>query len=153
MVKYKKDCTYCRIRKGELPTNLIYYDDKCFVILDIYPSQRGHMLVISREHYGNLLVTPDQLSNHMLVVAKKFSSKAKRKLNAPAIKLVVNTGKEAGQLVHHTHIHIIPHYSPILEYTTGPNPQITKAEAEKLLKALSEISNAHAFQNRNLDIL
>lgn len=141
------------IRNGELPTNLIYYDDKCFVILDIYPSQKGHMLVISRGHYENFLTTPDQISGHMSKIAKKFSKKAKAKLKATAIKLVVNIGKDAGQLVGHTHIHIIPHYHPVMRYTTGPNAEITKSEAEKVLRALSEVNNAHAFQNHNLDIL
>jgi len=151
MISGEKKCVYCKIKRGELPTNLIYYDDKCFVILDIYPSQKGHMLVISNDHYDNFLVSSDQLSMHMIKVARKFSRKAKQKLKATAIKLVVNIGKDAGQLIAHTHIHIIPHYYPITEYSIQPNPQISKAEAEKILKLMSEVSNVHAFQNHNLD--
>lgn len=153
MNKEEKECLFCQIRRGERPTNLVYYDNKCFVILDIFPSQKGHMLVISREHHKSFLVTPDPINDHDFKIAKKFAEKAKKKLKATGIKLVVNVGRDAGQLIEHTHIHIIPHYHPIVEYTTKPNPEITEKEAAKVLKLLSEVSNVRAFQHHNLDIL
>jgi histidine triad (HIT) family protein len=151
MVKDEKDCLFCKVKKGELPTNLIYYDDKCFVILDIFPSQKGHMLVISKDHHKNLLVTPDSINSHDFKIAKKFAKKAKDKLKATGIKLVVNVGRDAGQFVEHTHIHIVPHYHPVFKYTTDPNPKITEKDAKMLLKLLSEVSNVRAFQCHNLD--
>lgn len=147
----KEQCIFCKIRKGEIPTNLLYVDSKCFVILDAFPSQRGHMLVISRDHHQNFLETPDPLSAHMFKVAKKFARKAKLKLGATGVKLVVNIGKDAGQLVEHTHIHVLPSDHLIRQYSVGPNPKLSEKEAEKLVKLLSEISNAHAFEPHNLD--
>lgn len=151
MTKDDKDCLFCRIRRGEIPTNLIYSDDKCFVVLDIYPSQKGHMLVIPKDHSKNMFISSDPVNSHLLKVARKFGKKAMEKLKAPGVKLVINIGREAGQLIDHTHIHIIPHYHMIEEYSTGPNPQLSEKEARELLSLLSEIDNVHASQLHNLD--
>lgn len=150
-MKDEENCIFCRIRKGREPTNLLYVDSKCFVILDIFPSVKGHMLIISKDHHENFLTTPEGLNSHMMEVAKKFAIKAKAKLKAKGIKIVVNIGKEAGQLVGHTHIHVLPHHYLVKEYTVGPNPRITEKEAEEFVKLLSEIKNVRAFQTHNLD--
>ena len=43
-----KECLFCKMIKGEVPTNTIYEDDKIKVFLDINPVTNGHMLVIQR---------------------------------------------------------------------------------------------------------
>lgn len=142
-------CIFCRIRNGEEPTNLLLEDSKCFVILDVFPSAKGHMLVVAKKHYSSLLATPNPLSGHMLVIARRFAEKAKSKLNATGIKIVINIGRDAGQLVDHFHIHLLPFYHSTPD-EKSQHRMITKQEAEKLVKLLTEVNNAHAFQNRNL---
>jgi histidine triad (HIT) family protein len=144
-------CILCQVKNGKLPTNLLFEDKECFVILDIFPSTKGHMLVVSKKHYSNLLKTPNRLNTHMFEVAKRFSNKARKKLNATGIKIVINTGKDAFQFIDHYHIHIMPFYPRMrIRPREMNNKKITIREAERLVSLMSEVNNAHAFESRNL---
>jgi len=94
------------LAKGNSRT--LYEDRLCYVIPDRFPSQYGHLLVISKRHHENLLETPDGTARHMFIMAKKLSSRLKQKLGAKGVHIAVNIGKEAGQLIYHFHIHLIP---------------------------------------------
>ena len=144
-----EDCIFCKIKAGGMQTNLLYHDSKCFVILDMFPSQRGHMLVITKEHHVNLLDTPYALSSHLLKISKRFAKKAKEKLSASAVKIVVNIGRDADQLIDHTHMHVIPFYPKNAKHRT-PHERMEEKEATELMNLLSEVSNARAFQTRSL---
>lgn len=104
------DCIFCSVGKGP-SDNFLFNDDRCFAVLDKYPSDYGHALVISKRHYENMLVASDEDTAHMFSVAKKIASNSVKKLNAQGVNIATNTGKEAGQIIEHFHIHIIPRYS------------------------------------------
>ena len=143
------ECIFCKMIIGEMPANLLYNDSKCFVILDIFPSQRGHMLVITKEHRANLLDTSDALSGHLHIISKCFAKNAKGKLGASAVKIVVNIGRDADQLIDHTHMHVIPFYPKGSKQRT-PHEKMEEKEAAELIGLLSEVGNAREFQTRNL---
>ena len=48
------DCFFCKIAKGEVPTNTVYEDDDFRVILDIAPANPGHCLIIPKKHSANI---------------------------------------------------------------------------------------------------
>ena len=52
--KEGKECIFCSIRDGKAEGKMLYEDELCFVILDKYPLTRGHLLVISKEHYRDV---------------------------------------------------------------------------------------------------
>ena len=58
---YMNECVFCKIIKGELPTNKIYEDEKFFAILDIHPVNPGHSLLIIKNHYENIYEMPDEI--------------------------------------------------------------------------------------------
>ena len=49
-----KDCIFCKIASGEIPSTTLYEDDDFRVILDLGPASKGHALIIPKEHYRNL---------------------------------------------------------------------------------------------------
>ena len=55
------DCIFCKIIKGEIPCNKVYEDDKILAFMDISPNNKGHTLVIPKEHHETLLDMPDDL--------------------------------------------------------------------------------------------
>lgn len=103
------ECIFCNF--DEVKNRIFYKDDKCFVVADKYPSEYGHLLVISKEHYENILVAPDELVSHIFLVAKKMGSMLKEQLASDGIVIATNAGKEAGQIIYHLHIHVIPKYA------------------------------------------
>jgi histidine triad (HIT) family protein len=103
------DCIFCKIVRGEAPAWKVHEDDEFVVILDKYPASYGHLLVVSKEHYVNILDAPLEKAVKGFEIATKLA-KAWRELGAPAVNVVTNAGREAGQMVFHMHIHVIPRW-------------------------------------------
>ena len=104
------DCIFCKIIKGEIPSSMVFDDEKVVAFLDINPVHKGHTLVIPKEHYENLIKTPDEIVGEIWKVTKKIGKAVKEAIQADGINFGVNNGKAAGQEVFHTHIHIIPRF-------------------------------------------
>ncbi len=72
-----KDCIFCKIAAGEIPSATLYEDDDFRVILDLGPASKGHALIIPKEHYRNLYDIDDELASKAIVLAKKMVNKMK----------------------------------------------------------------------------
>jgi len=103
-----KNCIFCKIIKGELPSYKIYEDDIVLAFLDIAPVNPGHTLVIPKEHFTNTLETPDNVLKHISITTKKIANAILKAVGTDACNITMNNGKTAGQVVFHTHWHIIP---------------------------------------------
>ena len=99
-----EDCVFCKIVKGEIPSEMVLENEDFFVIKDISPKVAGHSLVISKEHYDDFVSMPRDLFEGMLETARV----AVAKLGAKNFNLVLNNGKDAGQVVGHLHLHVLP---------------------------------------------
>lgn len=106
----KKDCIFCKLAGGEIPTNTLYEDDIFRVILDQGPATRGHALILPKEHAENLYELSDETASKALVLAKRMAINMLDKLHCDGLNLVQNNGEAAGQTVEHFHIHLIPRY-------------------------------------------
>lgn len=104
------ECIFCKIVKGELPCAKIYEDDRILAFLDISPVNKGHILVIAKEHYDNSLETPDELLAEIAKVVKKIAFAQKEALGAAGVNFGINNGAAAGQVIFHTHWHVIPRF-------------------------------------------
>lgn len=104
-------CLFCKIVAGEIPCTKVYEDDTILAFLDIHPVNIGHTLVIPKAHHVNLYDAPDETLARMMQIIKKLSISVKTALNADGINIEMNNDAPAGQLIFHTHIHIIPRFS------------------------------------------
>ncbi|MFA6258847.1 MAG: HIT family protein [Candidatus Paceibacterota bacterium] len=102
------DCIFCKIISEEIPCIKIYEDEKILAFLDIKPVNIGHTLIIPKEHYKNIYETPEEILKEMISVSKRISVALKSALNADGINITMNNEPSAGQVVFHSHIHIIP---------------------------------------------
>ena len=99
------------IRDGQIPSTKIYEDDKCFVILDLSPVNKGHALVIAKEAVPTFTEIDADTLHHMIDVARKVDGKMREVLHADGTNIVINNGPVSGQEVPHLHIHVIPRFS------------------------------------------
>lgn len=106
-----EDCIFCKIVKGEIPSNKIYEDRDVLAFLDINPVNPGHALVIPKEHHKDLLSTPTELAQKLMSVVQKIAPAAMKAVDSDGFNLGVNCGATAGQVVFHTHLHIMPRFS------------------------------------------
>ncbi len=107
---YDDDCIFCKICKGEIPSNTIYEDDYFKAILDISPAAQGHTILISKTHAANLLELPDEYAEQALKAARKCAKALKEVLSCDGVNILQNNGEAAGQTVFHFHIHVIPRF-------------------------------------------
>ena len=104
------DCIFCRIVAGEIPSRRVYEDERTIAFMDINPGTRGHLLVIPRTHYQDVLsVDPGDLAA-TATMAKAMAQRVKDKLDADGVNLLNSCGRAAWQTVFHFHIHVIPRY-------------------------------------------
>ncbi len=104
----KDDCIFCKISQGNVDEKKIYEDDNFFSILDVNPEVKGHSLVISKNHFKNILEMPSSLGPELLDAIKKTSLILMKKYGAEGFNIINNNFEAAGQIVNHVHFHILP---------------------------------------------
>lgn len=103
-----EDCIFCKIARGEIPSQKILESENFFAIKDIHPKTQGHSLIISKKHYKTLLDMPSSLLGEFLETGKELALKLLKEEKADGFNLVINNYEVAGQLVPHVHLHILP---------------------------------------------
>lgn len=99
------DCIFCKIAKGEIPSNKIFEDEDFVVFHDIKPIAPVHFLIVPKAHIESLLsteVTHKDLLGKALLMAPKLALQ----LGLKGFRTMINTGREGGQEVFHLHIHV-----------------------------------------------
>jgi histidine triad (HIT) family protein len=100
-------CIFCQILARELPGEILYEDGDLAVIRDINPEAPVHLLIIPKRHFdsvNSLDETTSPIGGKMLLTARKM---AEAQGIQSAYKILINTGREAGQQVRHLHMHLI----------------------------------------------
>ena len=102
------DCIFCKIVKGDIPSNKIYEDDKVLAFHDISPEAPTHFLVIPKEHIrsaNDINEENSHIISHIFLVINKLV----RELNITetGYRIVNNCGKDGGQTVEHIHFHVL----------------------------------------------
>lgn len=131
------DCIFCKIARGEAPAWKVYEDNDVMVILDKYPASYGHLLVIPKAHYVSVVDAPMEVVEKSFRIAAEFA-KLWARLGAPGVNIVTNAGKEAGQIVFHFHVHVIPRWGNNLAWHGREEirEEVAKEVVEKLKNAL-----------------
>ncbi len=138
----KDDCIFCKLANGIIPTHSIYSDDDFNVILDASPANRGHALIIPKQHFDNLLEADDEVAAKIMPLAKKIANAVKRVTGCDGVNIVQNNGIAAGQTVFHLHVHVIPRFDDDQQKIGWKQMSFTDEEqaatADELKKAINE---------------
>jgi len=105
-----ENCIFCKIVNNEIQAYKLYEDQDCIVILDKFPNNIGHSLIIPKRHVKNIFELDDNLAAKILKLANKISSAMQKSLKPDGIHLLQNNNKGANQTVNHFHMHVIPRY-------------------------------------------
>jgi histidine triad (HIT) family protein len=128
-----EDCIFCKIVKGKIPSAKIYENDKILAFLDISPVNRGHTLVIPKEHHKDLFDLPDELAKEVMIGLKTVADAVNKGVAADGLNIGLSNGEAAGQVVKHVHFHIMPRFKddglrlwPGKEYAEGEMEAVRK---------------------------
>lgn len=106
----EKDCIFCKIASGEIPAATIYENSDFRVIMDVAPANRGHALIIPKEHFKDIFDIDAVTAGKVFSLATEVARAMKGVLNCDGMNIVQNNGTVAGQTVFHFHLHLIPRY-------------------------------------------
>lgn len=103
-----EDCIFCKIIKKEIPSTIIYEDDKVIAFNDVNPAAPIHILVVPKKHIETLLDVTDEDNELISYVYQVINKIAKEKRFANnGFRVIVNCGKDSGQEVMHIHFHVL----------------------------------------------
>jgi histidine triad (HIT) family protein len=101
------DCIFDQIASGKIPSEVVYQDETVMAFKDIHPKASVHVLIIPKKHIPSLSEMKKEdlpIVAHMMEVANTVAEQQGTK---GTFKLVINTGKEAGQVIMHLHMHLL----------------------------------------------
>ncbi|MCF7866706.1 HIT family protein [Candidatus Woesearchaeota archaeon] len=104
----KKNCIFCKIIAGEIPSKKVYEDKEFYAILDINPVTKGHILLMPKEHVQVMPQMQPPLVGSLAEAIQKISQKLLNSLNCKGTSVFIANGAVAGQKAPHFIIHIIP---------------------------------------------
>ncbi len=93
-----------------MPCVKVYEDAEVMAFLDIHPVNFGHTLIVPKAHYVNIADTPVDILGKLMAVVKKITPAILKATNTNSFNLGVNNGAPAGQVIFHTHFHVMPRY-------------------------------------------
>lgn len=106
----ESDCIFCKIIRGEIPCAQLYADDHVISFMDIGPVNRGHALVVPREHHATIFDMPARLGTHVTEAAQRVGRAIMAVTGAEGLNIFQNNFAAAGQMVFHVHWHLIPRF-------------------------------------------
>ena len=118
------NCIFCKLANGDIPTNSIYEDENFNVILDVSPIEKGHALVLPKNHYADIYEIPEAILAEAVKLAQKAIKHETPILGCEGYNVLQYNGEAAGQTVFHFHLHMVPRYkketdSSLLNWTAG----------------------------------
>jgi histidine triad (HIT) family protein len=102
------DCLFCKIVRGEIPSDVVADDDACLAFRDINPQAPTHVVVVPKRHHPDMaaLSTADPGLTGRLLATMAGVAQAEG-LSDGGYRMVFNTGAGAGQTVFHVHGHVL----------------------------------------------
>ncbi|KAL8516564.1 hypothetical protein ACS0TY_015001 [Phlomoides rotata] len=137
----ENDCVFCKIIRGQASALKLYEDDECLCILDMFPLCHGHSLIIPKSHYPSLDATPPSIIGSMCSKVPLISNAVMKATGCDSFNVLVNNGAAAGQVIFHTHIHIIPRNAHDCLWTSESirrRPLKQDQEASQLVDSIRE---------------
>lgn len=103
-----ENCIFCKIVRGEIPSEALYEDERCYAFHDIEPQAPVHVLIVPREHIARVAETEptdEALLGHLLWVGAQIARR--ERIADGGYRLVINNGVHGGQAVEHLHVHLL----------------------------------------------
>jgi len=102
------ECIFCKIINKELPSKIVYQDEKVLAFEDIKPKAPVHLLIIPKKHIPSidqLREDDKELIGELSLVARRLAKEYR--VSGTGYRLIFNVGKDAGQTIDHLHLHLL----------------------------------------------
>jgi ATP adenylyltransferase len=121
-------CVFCRALAGpdgsagasQAPDNLIVFrGHTCFVILNLYPYNNGHLMVVPNRHISSLAPATDEELGEIIELTRRAELALTEAYTPQGLNMGINLGKPAGAgVLDHVHMHIVPRWNGDTNFMT-----------------------------------
>jgi len=132
------DCIFCKIANGDIPSATVYEDELFRAIMDISPANKGHVIILPKNHAANVFELSEEEAAKAFVVAKKVAAGVKAVTGCDGVNILQNNGEAAGQTVFHFHVHVIPRFKGDTVSVGWKQGEYADGEAAELAKKIVE---------------
>lgn len=101
-------CIFCKIKNKEIPSKIVFEDERIVAFNDANPQAPVHILLIPKEHFASLNDIPEEkkdILSHLLLKARQIARQ--EGISKNGYRIVLNTEKDSGQEVFHVHFHLL----------------------------------------------
>ena len=102
-----KDCIFCKIVSGEIPSRKVYESEQVLAFDDIQPVAPAHVVIVPKRHFSNLMDIQKEDAEifKALMIAVQEVARLKG-IAEKGFRTVINTNEHGGQIIFHLHIHV-----------------------------------------------
>lgn len=141
----REDCVFCKIIRSELPASFIYRDKEISAFLDIYPINRGHVLIVPNEHHQYFENIPPQVFSKMALLAQDIQNAyVPAGIRAEGSNFFLSNGTVAGQEVPHVHLHLAPRFTGDghrMGFSGSDHDSPTRDQLNQVANSISDVIN------------
>ncbi len=148
------DCILCAVRDNDerVESLKIYGDDMCFIVLNLYPYNPAHLMIVTRRHITKFLELTKEELIHITRTIQGIQLLLDELYNPKGYNIGINQGRDAGGSIEHLHFHVIPRYGSELGFIdivgkTRVLPEGLDAVKKKIEENINKYLNKEFFEN------
>jgi ATP adenylyltransferase len=148
------DCILCSVRDNDERVKIlkIYEDNICFIVLNIYPYNPAHLMIVTQRHITKFIDLTKEELIHITRTIQGIQLLIDDLYSPKGYNIGINQGRDAGGSIEHLHFHIVPRYGSELGFIdivgeTRVLPESLESVKQKLEKAIPKFLNEEFFRN------
>lgn len=126
------NCLFCGIANGDIKSATIFENNDFRVILDRFPSNYGHALILTKEHFDDIYQMDSETAGKLFALVSVVAKAIRKATDCEGMNILQNNGSVAGQTVFHFHLHLIPRYQEDGFGLPWKTKEVTEEELQKL---------------------
>ncbi|MDD3476625.1 MAG: HIT domain-containing protein [Sulfurimonas sp.] len=139
-----RGCVFCHISKNadkDEELHVVYRDEFCFIVMNLYPYTPGHFMIIPHTHTDKLEELESDVWLHISDLAQKGVRLLKEGLGADGVNIGMNLGIAGGAgIAEHIHMHLVPRYNRDTNFMTSiANNRVYSTDFTKIYKKIKDL--------------
>ena len=112
-------CVFCEAQDGDQASLIVFRGRTCFVILNKFPYNNGHLMVVPNRHVASLVAATEEELCELIDLARRAEIALGEAYAPHGLNMGINLGKPAGAgVLDHVHLHVVPRWNGDTNYMT-----------------------------------